>query len=102
MATKRKTVKVEELVEMANNYLLNSEDKLAGERLGIASFIEGVLFRSNRYAGFGYLSETQMKKSFSGKTPGIVWVMADPNRPSVEDEPMYPDQSRRVYYLREL
>ena len=97
--TKRKTVKVDELVEMANNYLLNSEDKLAGERLGIASFIEGVLFRANRYAGFGYLSEGEMKRSFSGKTPGVVWVSAANVTVDGEGmEPIFRDQSRRHYY----
>lgn len=99
LMTKRSTVNVEELMEMANNFLLNSADNETGERKGVASFIESVLMRANRYAGFRYLNGTDMKGSFNGKTPGIEWEMADGSRPSPEDKPRFLDHTRRRYSI---
>lgn len=89
----RKTINVAQLVEMGNQFMLNSADSLRGERLGVAHFVESVLHRSNAYAGFGYLTDDDMKRSFSGKTCGVIHRYMDdlPNE--------FPDDSRRRYSL---
>lgn len=49
---KLKTVKVEWLLEKANYFLENSAEEMQGERRGIASFIDTILFHANSYAGY--------------------------------------------------
>jgi hypothetical protein len=51
----RKTVDIKFLKEKANSFLLNSEDDMIGERIGIYSLLEAALFETNNYKGFNYL-----------------------------------------------
>jgi hypothetical protein len=56
----RKTISVDELVERANTYL--AEEKTTAEgREAICSYIEGVLFSVDRYAGFRYLATNDIR-----------------------------------------
>jgi hypothetical protein len=92
MSHVRKTVDVAELVNLTNQFLLNSADELRGERQGVASFLEQVLHRCGAYVGFGYLYPHHMKQSALGNTPGIIFDEVDLNHE-------YPDDSRRIYSL---
>jgi hypothetical protein len=89
MPKARKTADVEALLDMANNYLKNTPDKCRGERLGVASFVESILHRADRYKGYRYLEGHEMVTSLDGKTPGIVWQDDGGHH--------YPDDSRRQY-----
>ena len=51
----RKTISVDRLREMTNNYLA-SEDSTPDGREAQASLLEAVLFETGRYAGFRYLN----------------------------------------------
>jgi hypothetical protein len=92
MSHVRKTVDVAELVNLANQFLLNSADELRGERQGVANFLSQVLHRCGAYAGFGYLYPHHMEQSTMGKTPGILFDEVGLNH-------QYPDDSRRIYSL---
>jgi len=50
----KKTVKVEELLEFANDQLAHPNNTLE-EKLGIITMIEFVLQKANRYNGFMFL-----------------------------------------------
>ena len=50
----RKTIEVGTLLRRAN-YFLASKNSTADEREAIAAFVEGILFDTGNYRGFGYL-----------------------------------------------
>lgn len=52
----RKTVSVDYIKERANTFLATSFDDMAGMRRGMAALLESVLFESNNYKGYRYLS----------------------------------------------
>lgn len=54
----RKTVKVSDVVELANQYLQRSEPTEAGKRFGVASLLEQILFRTGNYRGYLYTDKT--------------------------------------------
>lgn len=68
---KRSTIKVSFVIEKANAFIRNSADSDKDRRLGIASLLEAILFETNNYRGYSYLTETDMKNSLNGKIPGI-------------------------------
>lgn len=67
----RKTVKIGELVELANRMILQSPDS---DRLGreyVQTMVERILLDHGQYQGFSYLTPDEMLKSQSGVQPGI-------------------------------
>ena len=52
----RKTVSVEFVKERTNTFLATSEDSMAEMRKGMSALLESVLFETNTYKGFRYLS----------------------------------------------
>jgi hypothetical protein len=88
----RKTIQVTTVVEMANNYLRNSQDDNDKERLVLASFVESILHKTDQYGGFAYLTHDDMRNSNEGKSIGIEFTE--------EHDPVYHDQSRRRYWVK--
>ena len=81
-----KNAMVAKLIKQANFFLLNSGDDYKQGREVLASFIEGVLHDANKYKGFRYLTQAEMKPGFSY---------------GVEHRPegnVFPDETRRQYY----
>lgn len=88
----RKTIQVTALVEMANNYLRNSEDEKSKERFAIADYIDSVLHKTDNYGGYAYLTIDDMHNSTRGKSIGIEFTE--------QDDPVFHDQSRRRYWIK--
>ena len=88
----RKTIEVAEVVNLANQFLLNSHDDLKAERQGVAHFIENIMHRNGCYAGFGYIYAHHMENSVMGKSVGIIFD-------EVGLKHQYPDDSRRIYSI---
>jgi len=55
----RKTIKVEMVKTMANNFLAHKDTNI-DERRAIVSFIESVLMESGNYKGFSYLETDEV------------------------------------------
>lgn len=88
----RKTIQVTTLLEMANNYLRNSEDENNRERLVIADYIDSVLHKTDNYGGFAYLTTDDMHNSTEGKSIGVEFTE--------QNDPVFHDQSRRRYWIK--
>lgn len=91
MSRSAKSIKIMEVVRMANQMLLNSHDDLTGERKGIIALLEQILNETENYRGFGYLDASRMKASDLGARPGII-------REEGKDH-VYPDKTRVSYYI---
>jgi hypothetical protein len=94
VAKSRKTVDVESLLQYANGYLASDyvdeslDGSQRGRRLGICDFIETILMKADRYKGYRYLDERDMKLN----KPGI--RLYSSLIPTFTDT----DDSRREYY----
>jgi hypothetical protein len=66
--SKRKTIEISKLVEMANGILQNSGADCVGIRQGTINMIEAALFETKNYKGFRYLDETEVS---ADSLPGI-------------------------------
>jgi hypothetical protein len=66
--SKRKTIEISKLVEMANGILKNSWADCVDIRQGTINLIEAALFETKNYKGFRYLDETEVS---SDSKPGI-------------------------------
>ena len=66
--SKRKTIEISKLVEIANGILQNSGSDCAGIRQGIMNLVESALFETGNYKGFRYLDETEVGADY---LPGI-------------------------------
>lgn len=85
--SRRKTVKVRELVELVNRR--NRESTCpAHVRQGWNSLLEAILHATGNYAGFGYLSADKVP---DGHLPGMI---LDEKRPANN---RFPDETRRSY-----
>jgi hypothetical protein len=71
MSKQRKTIKIETFLKMANDMLLNSDDKMVDGRKGVQTLIEQVLFETNNYNGFRYLSKDDMAKGHNYKSTTV-------------------------------
>lgn len=74
----RKTIKITELLEVANNALANSTDEMVEHRHSVAFIVEQLLHKADAYRGFSYLPGT-----------GITFE---------NNEPVFHDDSRRLYH----
>jgi hypothetical protein len=97
----RKTIKVKELIEQVN--LINKNSTMSPkERGSINLFLESILLDCDVYVGFGYYTRQDVP---AGEQPGIVWtnenktVWSDSHDPEATPNPVFPDDSRRRYYI---
>ena len=67
----KKTVKIDEVITRINDMILHTPDDRADARGALAILAEGILMDANRYRGFRYLEEDDMKVSCHGKSVGI-------------------------------
>jgi hypothetical protein len=66
--SKRKTIEISKLVEMANGILQHSGADCVGIRQGTMNLVEAALFETKNYKGFRYLDETEVS---ADSLPGI-------------------------------
>lgn len=66
--SKRKTIEISKLAEMANDILKNSGADYADIRQGTINLIESALMETGNYRGFRYLDETEVS---ANAKPGI-------------------------------
>ena len=66
--SKRKTIEISKLVEIANRILQNSGSEYVDVRQGTINMIEAALFETKNYKGFRYLDETEVG---ADSLPGI-------------------------------
>lgn len=85
----RKTVEIEKLKRMANEYFVNSGDQFAAKREAIQDFVSSVLMDVDAYKGFRYLTQTDVKPGFSF---GIIFDESEARKH------VYPDQTRISFY----
>jgi len=57
--TRRKTVKIDDLLEAANRILAKSVNELTRERAGTAMLLEAVLAEHDAYRGYLEIDETE-------------------------------------------
>lgn len=89
--SKRKTIPVEKVKEIANQFLANSSNNEymnSDVRAGVAVLLERILFETKNYAGFNYVKWS--------KEGGFEDWVKD-GEPNNKDEYLG-DPSRRVYY----
>jgi hypothetical protein len=51
-----KTIKVRDVISLANDFMASSPDSAAMDRLHVADFVKNLLHEARAYAGFGYLT----------------------------------------------
>ena len=66
--SKRKTIEISKLVEIANGILQNSGSEYVDVRQGTINMIEAALFETKNYKGVRYLDETEVS---ADSRPGI-------------------------------
>ena len=94
----KKTIKVDEIKDIVNSFLLHSKDEYEERRIGMCVALEKILFDTDNYHGFKNLNPGDMLDSKDGKTPGIQHY----DFPKTNDEPdtRYEDcLSFRRYYF---
>jgi hypothetical protein len=109
--SRRKTIDVEEVLRMGNNFLAEST-VTPDMRMGVCTFIESILSRTGNYNGFAYLREGQVPK---GHWPGSMLkddyeaqggndpdVLRKTGTPTERGVPVFPDESRRVYVMKRV
>ena len=90
---KRKTVDVEYMKIIANNYLANSLDKDVEFRRGVIGMLVGILFQSDNYKGYNnFTLEHLQRLNPNAQVPGIIFDE------SGDGNHQYPDDTRRFYY----
>lgn len=82
----RKTVNVNEILDLANNILRNSTGT-QDFRWGVITMIEVVLQTSGNYRGFMYLTRGEVPK---GEKPGVIYG-------DITELNQFPDETRRQY-----
>ncbi len=86
----KKTVKITVLVDKVNQ--MNRESTCLPEhRSGWNGFLEHILMETGQYNGFGYLQGLEVPE---GQLPGMIFDH------SGEHKHQFPDESRRVYYMK--
>lgn len=85
----RKTLKLADLVEKANQFLRESPEAERAGRIMLKTFVEGFMHDADNYNGFRYLGPDEVVGA-----PGIIFDES-PARAHV-----YPDDSRVSYNIR--
>jgi hypothetical protein len=89
---KRKSIKIEELVERINGTLLHSRDDRREGRAALGFLLEQILMDTGNYRGFLYLDEGDMAASREGTTVGI-------GKGGTPEERFRDTDHTRVHYL---
>ena len=84
----RKTVEIDKIKRMANEYFCNSGDQFRDARRFLQAFVESILHDADAYRGFNYLTKEQSKP---GHTIGVVHDFETGKH-------TFPDDSR-VYFI---
>jgi hypothetical protein len=91
MSKKKKSVSFKYLIETTNKR--NKESTCPPQvRGGWNSFLTNLLIANNVYAGYGYYTSEEVPE---GQKPGII-------RKDFPEENLYPDESRRFYYIHDF
>lgn len=77
MKRHRKTIEVDTIKAMVNDFLLNSEDLKKDARDTLATYLEVILMDTGNYRGYNYLSAKDMEQSRDGISVGIVGTPDD-------------------------
>ena len=84
----KKNISVEFLINEVNR--INRFSTVEPEvRQGWNTLLETILFKTDNYAGFGYLTEKELPK---GVLPGIIFTP--------DEQPTYPDETRKVFFFK--
>lgn len=86
---KRKSIKIVQLIDFANDLLRNSHDDCVLEREGIMGLVSDVLIKTGNYKGYRYLTAEDMINS-QGTTFGVQY--------NINGDPIMKDTSRIQYY----
>lgn len=62
----RKTIRVETVINWANNYLATSDDQCSERRLGVMAMLEKILHETGNYQGYRYITNLE-----TDHTPGV-------------------------------
>ena len=62
----RKTIKVETVIDWANNYLARTDDQHRERRLGVLVMLDFILFETGNWQGFRYITNLE-----TDHTPGV-------------------------------
>lgn len=91
----KKTVTLAEIVDEVN-YRNAGSYCSADVRAGWNSLCESLMMQADNYAGFGYLTSDMLIDGAKERNcdPGII------KRPMSEGGTIFPDETRRVYYLK--
>jgi len=87
----RRHISVRLLLEKANDLLLHTEDGYIDKRFGISDLVQDILYATDNYKGFRFLTNDDMAKSRFGKSVGVIY-----NIDTLQH--FYPDRSRRQYF----
>ena len=89
MRTRRKTIEIERIKELANKFFRESKDEMMAERKALQSFIETILYETNTYYGFNYVH--WLEKGFNE------WIEAgEPD--GKEKYKFFGDETRIIFY----
>ena len=94
----KKTVRLADIVDEVNRRNRQSTCN-RDVRAGWNSLCESLMMQADNYGGFGCLDSAQLEGDAKGYAPGIVWGY---NESGDRDNKLnlYPDDTRRVYYLK--
>ena len=90
----KKTVKIADIVDYANEFLSSSTNGNREAREAIICMVENCLMKANAWSGYRYLTEEDLPK---GIEPGVRPKAVQTSRRADYE---YPDDSRRHYTLR--
>ena len=63
---RRKTIRVETVIDWANNYLATSDDQCSERRLGVIAMLEKILYETGNYRGYRHITNLE-----TDHTPGV-------------------------------
>ena len=91
MAQRKTTIKISEIVTIANRLLAKSFGDASETRTGISNLLCEILEQTNNYDGFKYLRQNEVP---TGELPGIIFDS------SPEHNHQFPDDTRRMYFCK--
>tara|TARA_S200002703_G_C3675012_1_gene207303 strand:- start:166 stop:438 length:273 start_codon:yes stop_codon:yes gene_type:complete len=62
----RKTIRVETVIDWANNYLATTDDQHSERRRGVLAMLDTILHETGNYQGFRYITNLE-----TDHTPGV-------------------------------
>lgn len=93
----KKTIKIKDMLDAVNGFLLNSPDDWKDRRIGAAVVLCNMLHAAGAYRGYNNLTARDMERSANGKSFGILPYDPDNRQADRYDSPNL-DDSRRVYF----